>query len=187
MKHVTSHIHLIFMYWMKHVISQLSECSCAVWYHLQSDIICSLILLADLIWSAVWYHSQFDIMSDLILSILIYSIFLSYFNFISLQSYCSFIQFFHVLAAFYCHQEQQHFSKETFVMNTALSQHLVSLDYSLCTSQIYISVHSFIALRKFIFFTLIFIMLTCCYRVSESSYVYSTYWKAYRDFSSLFS
>src|SRR5204862_1626229 len=44
-------------------------------------------------------------------SILIHSIFLSYFNFISLQSYCSFIQFFHALAAFYCHQEQQHFSK----------------------------------------------------------------------------
>src|SRR5947207_10650122 len=83
--------------------------------------------------------------------------FLSYLNFISLQSYCSFILFFHVLAAFYCHQEQQHFSKkETFVTDTALSQLLVSLNYSLCASQIYISVHSFIALRKFIFFTLIF-------------------------------
>src|SRR5947207_12300391 len=48
------------------------------------------------------------------------------------------------------------FKKETFVMNTALSQLLVSLNYSSCASQIYISVCSFIALRKFIFFTLIF-------------------------------
>src|SRR5205085_5515878 len=48
------------------------------------------------------------------------------------------------------------FKKETFVTNTALSQLLVSSDYSSCTGQIYISVHSFIALRKFIFFTLIF-------------------------------
>ena len=47
------------------------------------------------------------------------------------------------------------FKKETFVMNTALSWLLVSLDYSPCASQIYISAHSFIALRKFIFFTLI--------------------------------
>src|SRR5204862_1131835 len=76
--------------------------------------------------------------------------FLSYLNFISLQSYCSFIQFFHALAAFYCHQEQQHFSKKTFVTDTTLSQHLVSLNYSSCASQIYISVCSFIALKKFI-------------------------------------
>ena len=62
----------------------------AVWYHLwfdiasEFDIICSLILSADLIWSAVWYHLQFDIMSSLILFTLIHSIFLSYLNFISL-------------------------------------------------------------------------------------------------------
>src|SRR5436190_24367953 len=48
------------------------------------------------------------------------------------------------------------FKKEIFVTDTALSQLLVSLNYSSCTDQIYISVHSFIALRKFIFFILIF-------------------------------
>ena len=111
MRHMISHIHSVSVYWMKHMTFQLSEHSCAVWYCSQSDIICDLILLTDLIWSAVWYHLQFDIMSDLILSTLIHSIFLSYLNFISLQSYCSFILFFHALAAFYCHQEQQHFSK----------------------------------------------------------------------------
>src|SRR6266487_4087989 len=40
------------------------------------------------------------------------------------------------------------FKKEAFVMNTALPQLLVSSDYSSCASQIYISVHSFIALRN---------------------------------------
>src|SRR5436190_5744012 len=40
------------------------------------------------------------------------------------------------------------FQKETFVTNMMLSQHLVSSDYSLCTDQIYISVHSFIVFRK---------------------------------------
>src|SRR5436190_21907543 len=48
------------------------------------------------------------------------------------------------------------FKKKTFVTDTALSQLLVSLNYSLCISQIYISVHNFIAFRKLIFFTLIF-------------------------------
>ena len=48
------------------------------------------------------------------------------------------------------------FKKKTFVTDTVLSWLLVSLDYSSCASQIYISVHSFIAVRKFIFFTLIF-------------------------------
>ena len=38
--------------------------------------LCSLILLTDLIWSAVWYHLQFDIMCSLILSTLIHFIFL---------------------------------------------------------------------------------------------------------------
>ena len=68
-----SHIHLISVYWMKHVTFQLPECS-----SLHSFIL----------------------------------FFLSYPNFISLQSYCSFILFFHALAAFYCHQEWQHFSKK---------------------------------------------------------------------------
>src|SRR5437773_11306935 len=40
------------------------------------------------------------------------------------------------------------FQKETFVTNMMLSQYLVSSDYSSCTNQIYISVHSFIVLRK---------------------------------------
>src|SRR5438034_9231843 len=40
------------------------------------------------------------------------------------------------------------FQKETFVMNMMPPQHLVSLKYSLCVDQIYISVHNFIALRK---------------------------------------
>src|SRR5437667_6639068 len=44
------------------------------------------------------------------------------------------------------------FKKETFVTDTMLSQLLVSLNYSLCTDQIYISVCSFIALRKLFFF-----------------------------------
>ena len=57
---------------MKHMILQLSEYSCAVWYCLQFDIICSLILSADLIWSAVWYHSQFDIIHSLILCVIWY-------------------------------------------------------------------------------------------------------------------
>ena len=40
------------------------------------------------------------------------------------------------------------FQKETFVTDMMLSWHLVSLNYSSCISQIYISIHSFIALRK---------------------------------------
>ena len=45
-----------------------------IWYDLQFDIICSLILCA------VWYCSQFDIICDLILFILIHSIFLIQFQ-----------------------------------------------------------------------------------------------------------
>src|SRR5436190_23389566 len=48
------------------------------------------------------------------------------------------------------------FQKEAFVMNMMLSQHLVNSNYNLCINQIYISVCSFITLRKLIFFTLIF-------------------------------
>src|SRR5204862_4878914 len=48
------------------------------------------------------------------------------------------------------------FKKEAFVTDTALPWLLVSLDYSPCAGQIYISVHSSIALRKSIFFTPIF-------------------------------
>ena len=56
------------------------------------------------------------------------------------------------------------------VTNTALSQLLVSLNYSLCADQIYISVHSFIAFRKSSFSHSYFESL-CHYRVSESSYI----------------
>ena len=62
------------IYRMKHMIFQLSECSCAVWYYSQSDIIHDLILLMSLISSAVWYcwqiwyDLQFDIIYSLILS-----------------------------------------------------------------------------------------------------------------------
>src|SRR6266487_3422921 len=51
------------------------------------------------------------------------------------------------------------FQKGAFVTDMMPPQHLVSPDYSPCASQIYISVHSFIALRKSIFFTLIFLSL----------------------------
>src|SRR6266513_2754030 len=62
------------------------------------------------------------------------------------------------------------FQKEAFVMNMMLPQHLVSLNYSLCISQIYISVCSFIALRKSSSSHSYFELL-CHYRVSESSYI----------------
>ena len=63
------------------------------------------------------------------------------------------------------------FQKETFVINMMLSWHLVSLNYSLCAGQIYISVHSFIALRKSSSSHSYF-ESTCHYKVSESSYAY---------------
>ena len=85
-----SHIHSVFMYWMKHMTLQLSEHSClhsficslissAVWYHLQFDIvsefdiICSLILSAGLISCAVWYCWQvwYDLQFDIICSLIL--------------------------------------------------------------------------------------------------------------------
>src|SRR5436190_23838777 len=57
-----------------------------------------------------------------------------------------------------------------FVMNMMLSQHLVSLNYSSCVSQIYISVHSFIALRISSSLHSYF-EFSCHYRVSEFSYI----------------
>ena len=56
-------------------------------------------------------------------------------------------------------------------MNMTLSQFLVSLNYSLCTGQIYISAHSFIALRKSSSLHSYFESM-CHYRVSEPSYAY---------------
>ena len=32
-------IFILYLYWMKHVIPQLSECSYAVWYYVQFDIV----------------------------------------------------------------------------------------------------------------------------------------------------
>src|SRR5947207_3373174 len=63
------------------------------------------------------------------------------------------------------------FQKETFVTDMMSSQHLVSLDYSSCANQIYISIHSFIALRKSSSSHSYFEFM-CHYRVSESSYTY---------------
>ena len=57
------------------------------------------------------------------------------------------------------------------VMNIMSSWHLVSSDYSSCASQIYISVCSFIALRKSSSSHSYF-EFSCHYRVSESSYAY---------------
>src|SRR5438876_9423275 len=56
-------------------------------------------------------------------------------------------------------------------MNMMLSQHLVSSDYSLCVSQIYISVCNFIILRKSSSLHSYFEFM-CHYRVSESFYAY---------------
>ena len=78
------------IYRMKHVTSQLSEHSCAVWYCLLFDIICSLILSADLIWSAIWYHSQFDIMCNLILCAIWYCLH-SFILFFLFNLNCTFI------------------------------------------------------------------------------------------------
>src|SRR5436190_23941280 len=55
-------------------------------------------------------------------------------------------------------------------MNMMSSWHLVSSDYSLCASQIYISVCSFIALKNSSSLHSYFEFL-CHYRVSESSYI----------------
>src|SRR5437762_12954765 len=56
------------------------------------------------------------------------------------------------------------------VMNMMLPQHLVSLNYSSCVSQIYISVHNFITLRKssslYSYFE-----FSCHYKVSEFFYI----------------
>src|SRR5436190_22592563 len=76
------------------------------------------------------------------------------------------------------------FQKEIFITNMMLSQHLVSSDYSSCISQIYISVCSFIALRK----SFILLLLYCVYSLLQSFIVFlhlSTYWKANRSFFSL--
>ena len=53
---------MIWYHLQSHIICSLillaDLISCVIWYHLQSDIICNLILLADLISSAVWYCQQ---------------------------------------------------------------------------------------------------------------------------------
>ena len=158
MKHVISHIHLVFMYWMKHVTSQLSGCSClhsfirslissAVWYHLQFDIVSEFDIICSLILSAVWYYLQSDIVSLFNPNCAPTSLYI-----LRLDHALLILYFLHYIVT----ESDDIFQKEAFVMNMMLSQHLVSPDYSSCASQIYILVHSFIALRKSIFFTLIF-------------------------------
>ena len=92
-------IHSVSVYWMKHMILQLSECSCAVWYYSQSDIIHDLILLTDLILSAVWYcwqiwyDLQFDIIHSLILCVIWYYLH-SFILFFLFNFNCTFTSFY---------------------------------------------------------------------------------------------
>ena len=199
MKHVISHIHSVFVYWMKHVTFQLSEHSCAVWYHSQSDIICDLILSADLISSAVWYcwqiwyDLQFDIIHSLILCAVWYYLH-SFILFFLFNLNCTFTSLYilrlehALLILYFLHyiitESDDIFQKEAFVMNMMLSWHLISLNYSLCADQKYISIHSFIALRK----SFILLLLYCVYSFLQSFIVFlhlSIYWKTNRSFSSL--
>ena len=123
---------------------------------MQFDIICSLILCV------IWYCLH---------SFILFFLFNFNYTFTSLyilklEHALLILYFLHYIVT----ENDDIFQKETFVMNMMLSQHLVSSDYSLCASQIYISVHSFIALRKSSSLHSYFIMSMCCYRVSESSY-----------------
>ena len=142
-----------------------------IWYCLQSNIICNLILLMSLISSAVWYcwqiwyDLQFDIIHSLILCAVWYYLH-SFILFFLFNLNCTFTSLYilrlehALLILYFLHyiitESDDIFQKEAFVMNMMSSQHLVSLNYSSCASQIYISVCSFIALRKFIFYSLIF-------------------------------
>ena len=109
MKHMISHIHLIFVYWMKHVISQLSEHSCAVWYcwqiwyDLQFDIICSLILCA------VWYCLH----SFILFFLFNFNCASTSFYILRLEHAFLILYFLHYIVT----ESDDIFSKETFVMN----------------------------------------------------------------------
>src|SRR5438046_711402 len=63
------------------------------------------------------------------------------------------------------------FKKKTFVTDIMSSQLLVSLNYSLCINQIYISVCSFIALRKFNLFHT-YILSFCVIIKSQSLFMF---------------
>ena len=130
---MTSHIHLIFMYWMKHMILQLSKHNC-----LHSFILFS--------------YSNCIFTSFYILRLEHTLLILYFLHYIIIKS-------------------DDIFQKKIFVMNIILSWHLISSDYSSCVNQIYISVHSFIALRKSSSSHSYF-ESSCHYRVSESSYTY---------------
>src|SRR5436190_17605437 len=97
---------------MKHVTSQLSECSC-----LHSFIL----------------------------------VFLFNFNCASTSLYIFRLEH-TLLILYFLHyiviKNDDIFQKKTFVTNMMLSQHLVSSDYSSCTDKIYISIYSFIILKK---------------------------------------
>ena len=113
---------------MKHVISQLSECSSLHSFISLQFYLTTILLL---------FHSILSCASCILLSL----------------------------------KTATFFKKKIFVMNTALSQLLVSSNYSSCTDQIYISVYNFIALRKSSSLHSYFESM-CHYRVSESSYAY---------------
>src|SRR5436190_19217529 len=119
---------------MKHVTSQLSECSC-----LHSFI---LVFLFNLNCASTSLYI-FKLKHTLLI-----------------------LYFLHYIVI----KNDDIFQKKTFVTNMMLSQHLVSLNYSSCVSQIYISVHNFIALRKSSSSHSYF-EFSCHYKVSESFYV----------------
>ena len=108
---------------------------------------------------------QFDIIHNLILCVIWYCLhsfilfFLFNFNYASTSLYIFKLE--HALLILYflyyiVTENDDIFQKEAFVMDMMLSWHLVSPDYSSCAGQIYISVHSFIALRKSFFLLLLY-------------------------------
>ena len=102
--------------------------------------LCSLIFVCNLISSAVWYCLHSFILFFLFnLNCTSTSLYI-----LKLELAFLILYFFHYIVI----KNDDIFQKETFVTNMMLSWHLVSLNYSSCISQIYISVCSFIALLK---------------------------------------
>ena len=146
---------------------------------MQFDIVHSLISSAVWYCQQIWYDLQFDIICSLILCVIWYCLhsFILFFLFnlncastslyiLRLEHTLLILYFLHYIVI----KNNDIFQKEAFVTDMMLSWHLVSLNYSSCISQIYISVCSFIALRKQSSSHSYFELL-CHYRVSESSYV----------------
>ena len=146
---------------------------------MQFDIIHDLISSAVWYCWQIWYDLQFDIIHNLILYVIWYCLH-SFILFFLFNFNCVFTSFYifklehALLILYFLHyiviENDDIFQKETFVTDMMLSWHLVSLNYSLCVNQIYISVCSFIILRKSSSSHLYF-ELSCHYKVSESSYV----------------